>query len=102
MTVPKAKQVDFIKWFKETSGPVLGGFGAIKHELYKVEDKEIVGHQLAEKDRFIERLYFNDNFDIPTYFESVKKDKDAWAISRMYESTFGAHDIELRILSQIA
>lgn len=101
MTVPEEKQEDFVKWFKEFSRPILGGFGAIKHELFKVEDKEIVGRQTTEKNKFIERIYFNHNFDISSYFEKVKQDPKAWKLSRMYEEEFGANDIELVILKKV-
>lgn len=98
MTIPKEKQKDFLKWFKEISGSILGGFGAKKHELYKVEDKQVIGRQFVEKDRFIERIYFDDEFSIPSYFEAVKQNPQAWKISREYEDKFSATNIELRIL----
>lgn len=101
MTIPKEKQSDFVKWFKGTAGPILGRFGAKKHELYKVENKEIVGKQVVEKDRFIERLYFEDNFNISDYFKAVKQNPKAWKISREYQRKFGATDIELRILNSL-
>lgn len=99
MTIPKEKQAGFIKWFKETAGPTLGKFGAKKHELYKVEDKQVVGRQFIEKDRFIERIYFDDKFNIQSYFETVRQDPQAWEISREYEEKFGATNIELRVLN---
>lgn len=98
MTIPKNKQRAFIKWFNDVAGPLFAGYGAKKHELYKVEERRIVGKQIAEKDRFIERVYFDDNFDIPSYFTNVKANLEAWKISRMYEGEFGAKDIELRVL----
>jgi len=101
MTTPKSKQKAFIKWFDEIAGPTFAGFGAKDHEMYKVEDREIVGRQILEKDKFIERVYFDDDFDISSYFANVKKDSKAWKISRMYENTFGAKDIELRILNSV-
>jgi len=98
MTLPVEKQVGFVKWFKEIAGPNLGKFGAVKHELYKVEGEEIVGRQTKETDRFIERVYFEDNFDIPSYFAGVKANLKARRLSRMYEEEFRAKDIELRVL----
>jgi len=98
MTIPKEKQKAFIKWFEKEAGPILGGFGVIRHEFYKVEDKQIVGRQLIEKNRFIERIYFRNDFDIPSYFVKVKASPKAWKLSRMYEENFGAKYIELRIL----
>ncbi|MGD8744447.1 MAG: hypothetical protein PVJ52_02540 [Candidatus Woesebacteria bacterium] len=100
MSIPPDKQKEFVKWFKEVAGPTFAGFGAKKHEIYKVTDKEIVGRQTTEQDRFIERVYFDDDFYIPSYFEKVKKDKEAWKLSRQYEERFKASDIELRILQE--
>lgn len=99
MTIPKRKQKEFIKWFHEVAGPILGGFGAKKHELFKVESKQVIGRQFVEKDRFIERIYFDDKFNIPTYFEAVKQNPEAWKISRGYEGKFSATNVELRVLN---
>ena len=98
MTIPEDKQAKFVKWFKEIAGPALDGFGAIEHEIYQVADTQIVGRQITEQNKFIERVYFNDDFDIPSYFARVKADPEAWKLSRMYEQEFGATDIELRVL----
>lgn len=98
MIIPEEKQKDFVKWFDKTAGPELGKFGAIKHELCRVADREIVGRQTVEKNQYVERVYFNDDFNIPNYFSSVKNDPDAWRISRMYELKFGAKEIELKVL----
>lgn len=87
-------------WFKGTAGSMFAGFGAKKHELYKVEEKVIVGKQVSEEDRFIERVYFDDDFDISSYFTNVKANPGAWKVSRMYEGEFGAKDIELRIINE--
>lgn len=99
MTISKDKQAEFLKWFEEVAGPQLGKFGAKKHEIYEVEDKQVVGRQVVEVDRFIEQVYFDDDFDIPSYFARVKADPVAWALSRKYEEEFGATDIELRVLT---
>jgi hypothetical protein len=101
MTIPKEKQEEFVKWFKEVAGPAFAGFGARKHEIFKVADEKIVGGQTSEKDRFIERVYFDDDFNIPDYFAKVKENPEAWKLSRMYEATFGAKDIELRIIESV-
>ena len=101
MTIPKKKQDDFVEWFNKVAGSVLGGFGAKKHELYRVEDKQIVGRQLVEVDRFIERVYFDDKFNILSYFEAVKQNPKAWKISREYEEKFRATNIELRVLNSV-
>ena len=102
MTIPAEKETAFIKWFKEIAGPAFAKFVASKHELYKVENNNIVGRQLTEEQRFIERVYFEDNFSIPDYFITVKKDPEAGNLSRMYENEFQAHDLELRIINSIA
>ena len=101
MTIPKDNQEAFVKWFSEVAGPLFDDFGAKKHELYKVEDKEIIGKQVKEEDRYVERVYFDDDFDIPSYFTNVKANPEAWKISRMYEGKFGAKGIELRILKEV-
>ena len=100
MTIPKNKQVAFVKWFNEVAGPTFEGFGAKKHEIYKVGDKKVTERQKVENNRFIERVYFDDDFDIPSYFAKVKADPEAWKLSRMYEDEFGAMDIELRVLRE--
>ena len=91
MTISAKKQPAFKKWFKEVAGPVLGGFGAKKHEIYKT----------VKENRFVERIYFEDDFDIPDYFAAVKANPKAWKISRMYEGKFGAKDVELKILEEV-
>jgi len=100
MTIPEEKQEEFVKWFNETAGPILGGFGVKKHEIYKVANREIIDRQTVEKDKFIERIYFDDDFDLPSYFAKVKADPKAWKLSRMYEDKFGAKDIQLRVLQE--
>ncbi len=102
MTIPKEKQKDFLSWFKNTAGPQLNKFGAVNHEIYKIEDKQIVRRQTVEADRFIERVYFEDEFNISDYFEAVKQNPQAWKISREYEGKFGATNIELRVLKSVS
>jgi hypothetical protein len=99
MTIPKEKQKEFVKYFHKTMAPTFQRFGAKKHELYKVVDKEIIGRQTIEENRFIERVFFDDDFHIPNYFSKVKKDSEALKISKSYEKTFKAKNIELRILT---
>jgi len=101
MTIPLEKETAFIKWFQEIAGPSLSKFGAIKHELYKVENHNIIGRQLTENQRFIERVFFEDNFSLSDYFSRVKADPEAWNMSRLYESDFQAQDIELRVLNSV-
>jgi len=101
MTIPKKNQRAFEKWFKEVAGPRFNEFGAIKHEIYKVEENIIVGRQITENGRYIERVYFEDDFEIPKYFSAVKADTEAWNESRKFEIEFGAKNIELRVLSSI-
>lgn len=100
MTIPQNKQGAFLKWFNEIAGPQLNGFGAVKHEIYQVTDKPVIGHQTVEENRFIERVYFEDSFNISEYFARVKAAPAAWALSRMYEKDFGATNIELRIIEE--
>lgn len=98
MTIPKNKQSEFLMWFYEIAMPQLTCYGALKHEIYQVANKEVVGRQTIEDDKFIERIYFPDDFNIPDYFTQIKRNKEKWALSRMYEEKFNAKDIELRIL----
>lgn len=101
MTIPKEKQEAFIRWFKEVAGPNFAGFGAKKHEIFKVLGTQIIGRQTVEVDKFIERVFFDDDFDVSGYFANVKANPEAWKLSRMYEDEFGAKDIELRVLEEI-
>ena len=101
MTIPEEKQKDFVTWFNKIAGPTFSKFGAKKHELYKVEGEQVIGRQFIEKDRFIERVYFDDKFNISDYFEAVKQNPQAWKISREYEGKFGATNIELRVLKPV-
>ena len=65
-----------------------------------MEDKRIVGRQIIEANRFIERAYFEENIDVSVYFAKVKEDPKAWKLSRMHDGEFGATDIELKILNK--
>ncbi|MFC1790682.1 hypothetical protein ACFLZP_04340 [Patescibacteria group bacterium] len=98
ITIPKQKQPEFINYLEKVLGPTWKKFGCQKHEIYKVADKASVGKQKTERNRFIERLYFNNDFDLKTFFASVRKDEEANRISRSYEEVFGATNIQLRIL----
>lgn len=99
MTIPSDEQTEFIKYFSEVLAPNFQKFGAKSHELLKIMDTQLIGKQTIEKDRFIERVFFDDDFSIPSYFAKVKEDPDAWKLSRSYEEVFGAQDIELRVLT---
>lgn len=101
MTIPKDKQDEFIHCFHETLARNFQRFGAVSHELLKVADHEIVGRQLVEKDRFIERVFFDDDFEIPSYFDKVKADPEGYELSRSFEERFGATDVELRVLEEV-
>lgn len=101
MTIPKAKETAFLKWFDKIAGPIFRGFGAVKHELYRVEDKQITKRQVVEEGRFIERVYFNDGFNIQSFFDRVKADPEVWEQSRKFESEFGATKIELRVINDV-
>ncbi|PIV62540.1 hypothetical protein COS12_01970 [Candidatus Roizmanbacteria bacterium CG01_land_8_20_14_3_00_33_9] len=98
MTIPKMNQRAFLKCSREEISSTWKKFGCIKYELLKVENKPLVGKTVLEQDRFIERLYFGDSFNIPSFFEKIRKSPKAWKLSRKYEGKFGAHGIELRIL----
>ena len=98
MTIPKSKQDDFAKWFNEESKDAFDSFGAKKHELHKVEDEQVVGRQTIEKNSFIERIYFDNDYDFANFFRRVKSNPITRQVSRMYEDEFGAQDIKLRVL----
>ena len=98
MSIPHDKQQDFIKYFYVVLGPTFQGFGAKSHELFQVSEEHIIGKQIVEENRFIERVFFDDDFDIPSYFAKVKENPEAWKLSRSYEEIFGATGIELRVL----
>ncbi len=101
MTIPKDKQDEFIHYFHEILAPNFQRFGAVSNELRKVADLELVGRQLIEKDRFIERVFFDVDFELSSYFEKVKADPEAFALSRSFEERFGATDVELRVLEEV-
>lgn len=88
---------DYLKDTIQYSRDILEFTKNLNFEQFR-EDKQIIGRQLVEKDRFIERIYFEDDFNIPTYFAKVKANPKAWKLSRMYESKFRAKDIKLRVL----
>jgi len=98
MTIPSEKQKEFIKYSQKVLAPTWVKFGCLKYELHKVEENKTVERQLIEKNRFIERLYFADDFDVSGFFESVRKNEEAFRISKSYEDKFGAKKIVLRIL----
>lgn len=98
MTIPEKHQEQFIKWFETSVGPTFKKFGAKKHELYRVQDVEVIGRQKVERNRFIERVYFDDDYELSSYFDGVKADDEAWKISREYEQRFKAEDVVLRVL----
>ena len=98
MTIPRYKQVEFVDYFNRVLGPTFQRFGALKHELYKVADNQAIGRQVVEQDRYIERVFFDDTFDIPSYFAKVRADPEASKLARSYEDRFEAKDIELRLL----
>ena len=94
MTIPQNKQEEFVKYFNEVLAPNFQKFGAKKHELLKVLDTQLIGKQTVEKDRFIERVFFDDDFNIPSYFAKVKeiqKHGNYHEVTKRY--------LELRILS---
>ena len=98
MTIPKSKQESFVKWFNEVSKDAFSCFGAKKHELYKIEDKEVLGIQTIEKNRFVERIYFDNEYDFTNFFRRVKSNPVTRHLSRMYEEDYGATNIQLRVL----
>ena len=78
-------------WFKEKAAPGFEKFGALKHELYKEEKRDV----------FVERLFFIDCYEVKDFFAEVKADPKAWKLSRMYEKDFGAKDVRLKVLDKV-
>ncbi len=102
MTIPTEKQEDFVKYSQNVLKPTWQRFGCKRYECHKVVGEKIIPKQIAENDKFIERLYFEDDFDVVGFFSAVKKDENANKISRSYEELFGARDIELRVLLSVS
>ncbi len=102
MTIPENKQSSFEAWFKQTAAPEFEKYGALKHELYKVCVEQLKNHQLVEKNRYIESLFFVDSFNVRDFFSRVKSRPRAYHISQAYEREFQAGNIEFRILSKIS
>jgi hypothetical protein len=99
MCIPKDTQDGFIDYAKKVLGPTWEKYGCKKYECYKVLDQRVAGRQTIEQDRFIERIYFDDDFDIQSFFKTIKDKEPEKA--RSYENTFRAYQIELRIVGQI-
>ena len=99
LSIPKDKQANFVKYSKETLAPTWKKYGCKRYECVKIEDKKLIDRQTQEQDKFIERLYFEDNFDICAFYDKAKKN-DA-EITRAYEEKFNAQQVELRILRQL-
>jgi hypothetical protein len=58
-----------------------------------------IDRQILEQGRFIERLYFDDDFNIQEFYRKARKnDPD---VVGSYEEKFKANNIELRILTQL-
>ncbi len=96
MSIPKDKQKDFIDYAKKVLGPTWKKYGCKKHELYQVFEKIVIGKQTIEQDKFIERLYVEDSFDISNFYKVTKENE--LEKTKSYEHQFGAYLIELRVL----
>lgn len=101
MTIPPDKQRKFVIFFNQKLKLDLNKFGAIKHELYKIKNVPVIGRQIIETNRFIERIYFRDDFNIPDYFSAVKSNPETYKLSRTYEEIFRATNIELKVLESV-
>lgn len=99
MTIPVDKQEAFVEYCRMVLGPTWKKYGVKKHECYRVAEKAVVGRQMTEENRFIERLYFDDNFNIPNFYKEARQNEPEKV--RSYEEQFGASQIELRILEQV-
>jgi len=99
MSIPKDRQKDFISYAKKVLSPTWKKYGCKKHECYQVAENAVVGRQITEQNRFIERLYFEDGFDISNFYKVTKENE--LEKTKSYEGQFGAYWIELRILDGV-
>ena len=98
-SIPKDKQDEFVQYSKDILSPTWTKYGCRRYECVKIEDQKLVEGQNLEQDRFIERLYFDNDFNIQEFYRKARKgDPD---VVRSYEKKFNANNIELRILKQL-
>jgi len=94
--IPKEKREEFLKFAESTLKPTWQKYCCMKYELSTVSSEQIVGRQIFEEGSIVERLYFEDNFDLNQFYkETLENESDK---TKSYEEKFGATDIELRIL----
>ena len=98
-SIPKDKQKAFIQYAKSVLAPTWEKYGCRKYELVKVKDQEIINKQIIEQNRFIERLYFNNDFNFNDFYQNVREhDPD---IAKSYEEKFNVRNIQLKVLEQL-
>jgi len=99
LSIPEKKQAGFIRYSKEVLLPTWKKYGCKRYECVKVEDEKLVDKQIQEQNKFVERLYFGDDFDIRKFYDKARRNDPE--ITRAYEKKFNAQQIELRILKQL-
>lgn len=92
MTIPANLHQDFIQHSQTALKPTWTKFGAVDYKLFKSE---------TNPDKFIEQLFFPNNFDPQLFFQKVKSDPEAAKISQSYEQQFHATNIEKEIINQL-
>ena len=100
LSIPKDSQAEFIQYSKDVLAPTWKKYGCIRYECAQIEEQQIVGRQVIESGRYVERLYFNDDFDILNFYHTTREQVPE--VTKAYETQFGAHHIELRILRQLS
>lgn len=96
-TIPLDKRDEFLEYAKSTLKPTWQKHGCKKYELSVVSSSVYVGRQIVEEGAFIERLYFEDDFDLKNFYnDALTYDKEK---TRAYEDRFLASSIELRVLN---
>jgi len=99
LSIPREKQTDFIRYSREVLAPTWKKYGCKRYECAKVEDQKLVDRQALEQNRFIERLYFENDFNIRKFYNDARQNDPE--ITKAYEVKFNARQIELRILKQL-
>lgn len=99
LSIPKDQQASFIRYSEKTLAPTWKKYGCKRYECVKIEEKKVVGRQVLERNKFIERLYFEDDFNLSKFYAKTRKNNAE--VTRAYEEKFKAQKIELRILKQL-
>ncbi len=89
MTVSNNLHQEFIEYSQNVLKPTWFKFGAIDYRLFEGENK------------FIEQLFFPEDFNPEEFFAKVKSDPKANEVSKSYEQHFQATNIQKEVLNQL-